>query len=215
MPATLRISVILFVALLLSACQSAYYGAWEKLGVHKRDILVDRVEEARESQEEGQEQFRSALEKFQSVVAVDGGELEERYKALDDEYRASMSAAEEIRERIEAVDNVARALFEEWRDELEEYTNQRLKAESARRLRETEQRYRQLYSAMHDAEESIDPVLDTLRDHVLYLKHNLNARAIAALRGEVRSIDADVERLIASMQASIEEADQFLAQLRD
>lgn len=34
-----------FVAMLaLSGCQSAYYAAWEKVGVEKRDILVDRVE---------------------------------------------------------------------------------------------------------------------------------------------------------------------------
>lgn len=45
----------------LSGCQSAYYGAWEKLGVEKRDILVDRVENAKESQEEAQEQFADAL----------------------------------------------------------------------------------------------------------------------------------------------------------
>ena len=39
-----------FVAILaLSGCQSAYYAAWEKVGVEKRDILVDRVENAKES----------------------------------------------------------------------------------------------------------------------------------------------------------------------
>ena len=36
----------------LTGCQSAYYAAWEKVGVEKRDILVDRVENAKDSQEE-------------------------------------------------------------------------------------------------------------------------------------------------------------------
>lgn len=211
----LRTTAILVLSVLLSACQSAYYGAWEKFGVHKRDILVDRVEDARESQEDGQKQFQSALEQFKSVVAFEGGALEERYQKLNAEYQASTEAAEEIRKRIEAVDDVARALFSEWREELDEYSNQRLKAESERHLRATEQRYSELYSAMQNAERAIEPVLTTLNDHVLYLKHNLNARAIAALKGEVQSIDADIQDLIERMQRSIKEADRFLTQLRE
>lgn len=200
--------------LTLAACQSAYYSAMEKVGVHKRDILIDRVEAARESQQEGQEQFKTALEQFKSVVAFDGGELEDRYNALNDEYEASVAAADDIRDRIDAVESVAQALFDEWREELDQYSNARLKADSARRLRETENRYQQLIKTMRSAEHSIEPVLSTLHDHVLYLKHNLNARAIASLKGEVRSIDADVQRLIDNMQRSIREADTFIQRLQ-
>ncbi|MAT51258.1 MAG: DNA repair protein [Porticoccaceae bacterium] len=206
------ISLALF-CLVLAACQSAYYGAWEKVGVHKRDILVDRVEDAREAQEDGQKQFKSALAEFKSVTAFDGGDLEKRYEALESEYEASERAATEIRDRIDAVDNVAKALFKEWRAELKEYTNPRLKADSERQLKATESRYRELLAAMKNAERSIDPVLGALKDHVLYLKHNLNARAIASLQGEVRTIDRDVDKLIADMQRAIQEADRFLAQL--
>ena len=39
-------------------CQKAYYGTMEKFGVHKRDIMVDRVEEARDSQQEAKEQVQ-------------------------------------------------------------------------------------------------------------------------------------------------------------
>ncbi len=53
--------IIIASLLSLTACQSAYYTAWEKLGVEKRDILVDRVEDARDSQTDAQKQFASAL----------------------------------------------------------------------------------------------------------------------------------------------------------
>jgi len=56
-------------------------------------------------------------------------------------------------------------------------------------------------------------VLATLQDHVLYLKHNLNARAINAIRGEADTIDTHVQHLINDMQRAINEADRFLAQL--
>jgi hypothetical protein len=48
-----NLAIILTFALLLSACESAYYDALEKVGVHKREILIDRIETAQESQEEG------------------------------------------------------------------------------------------------------------------------------------------------------------------
>lgn len=208
-----RRAVLLIAVLAIAACQSAYYGAWEKVGVHKRDILIDRVEAAQESQREGQEQFKSALEQFKSVVAFDGGELQSHYDKLNREYESSLAAAEDIRERIDAVDAVAQALFSEWEEELDQYSNTRLKSDSQQRLRTTRQRYQQLLQAMQSAERSIDPVIATLRDHVLYLKHNLNAQAIAALKGEVQSIDADVQTLLATMQRAISEADAFLAQL--
>lgn len=47
------LTIILPFVLLLSACESAYYDALEKVGVHKREILIDRIEAAQEAQEEG------------------------------------------------------------------------------------------------------------------------------------------------------------------
>ncbi|HAG41447.1 MAG TPA: DUF2959 domain-containing protein, partial [Pseudoalteromonas sp.] len=61
---TLLSASVLAITLTLSGCQSAYYSAMEKVGVHKRDILIDRVEETKDSQEESQEEFQSALERL-------------------------------------------------------------------------------------------------------------------------------------------------------
>ena len=196
------------------SCKTAYYGTMEKVGIHKRDILIDRVEDAQESQEEGQEQFVAALDKFKEVVAFSGGDLEERYESLNDEYEDSVAAAEKISQHIEDVESVSSALFEEWSDELEEYSNPRLKADSQKRLTATKKRYQQLIATMHKAEKSIDPVLSTLHDHVLYLKHNLNARAIDSLQGEVNAIDADVQALVREMQRSIDESQRFIKDLQ-
>ena len=91
--------VLLLTALVvLSGCESVYYDTWEKLGVHKREILIDRIEDAQTAQEEGQEQFKNALEQFQAVVNFDGGDLEAIYRKLDDEYEDSLTAADKIRD---------------------------------------------------------------------------------------------------------------------
>jgi predicted nucleic acid-binding Zn-ribbon protein len=185
----------------------------EKVGIHKRDILVDRVVAARDSQEEAKKQFQSALERFSSVVNFHGGDLEEKYLELKDELESLEDRAREVHERIAAVEDVAEALFDEWEAELDQYSSQSLRRASERKLRETRRRYNQLIRAMKRAEAKIEPVLKPLRDEVLFLKHNLNARAIASLKTELERIETDVSVLLKDMEESIKEADAFIQTL--
>ena len=67
---------------------------------------------------------------------------------------------------------------------------------------------------MKKAEQRIDPVLRPLRDQVLYLKHNLNARALAQLDTTNRTLEADISRLISEMETSIREAENFIRDLK-
>jgi hypothetical protein len=196
--------------LCLLSCQSAYYATMEKLGYHKRDILVSRVQDARDSQQEAKEQFRSALEKFSSVVNFRGGALQDTYDQLQAELDTSEAQAQVVHQRITAVADVAEALFDEWQAELSQYSNEQLRRASRRQLAQTRQRYQPLIGAMKRAEAKIEPVLAVFRDQVLFLKHNLNAQAIASLQQEVTTVEANVASLIRDMEASIVEADAFL-----
>ena len=198
------------IIFLMFGCESTYYKAMETIGYHKRDIMVDRVQDARDAQEEAKEQFESALEKFSSVVGFRGGDLEEKYNQLKGEYEESVTKADAVRNRIAAVEDVAEDLFAEWQQELTQYTNSKLKQSSALKLRETKSKYAQLIAAMKRAEKKMDPVLSAFQDQVLYLKHNLNAQAIASLQSELASIETDVARPIKEMEASIKEADKFI-----
>ncbi|WP_312938205.1 DUF2959 domain-containing protein [Stutzerimonas nitrititolerans] len=209
-----RLILVCCALLTLVGCQSAYYSAMEKAGIHKRDILVDRVEDARDSQQHAKEQFKDALERYRSVVEVKGGDLQKRYDALNSEYEASVVSARDVRSRIEAVEDVANALFKEWEGELKQYSNASLKSDSAKELSRTRTEYRTLIQRMKAAEQRIEPVLSVLRDQVLFLKHNLNARAISALHGEYRSLQGNVEQLLADMQRAIDEADTFIRRLQ-
>ncbi|MBD5778924.1 DUF2959 domain-containing protein [Pelagicoccus sp. NFK12] len=200
--------------LLLCSCQSAYYGAMEKFGVHKRDILVDRVEEAREAQEEAKEQFESAFEEFLAVSEVDVSELKAVYDRLQAAFNESEAKAKAVRSRIKAIDEVSKALFKEWEGELEQYTSPELRAVSAEQLESTQKLSKNLIQAMDGAAAKMDPVLNAFRDQVLFLKHNLNAQAIAALNKTSLALREEVEVLIKQMEASIDEANAFVAQMR-
>ena len=208
--AVLFFALMLFPAFITGGCQKAYYSAMEKVGVHKRDIMVDRVEEARDSQQEAKEQFQSALEQFTTVLNFKGGKLEDKYKTLQAEYERSEARAGEVRDRIEAVEDVSEALFAEWEDELGQYSSKTLRRDSERKLARTRSQYNQLIRAMHRAEEKIEPVLKAFRDQVLYLKHNLNAQAIASLQSELVEVESDIADLIREMEKSIGEANSFI-----
>lgn len=198
----------------LSGCQSAYYSAMEKVGFEKRDILVDRVEDTRDAQEEAQQQFSSALDQFSQLINFDGGELQEVYENLKDQYEASESSAQRVTDRIDNVESVADALFDEWQDELEQYSNESLRRDSSRKLKETQRRYDDLLRSMRRAESKMAPVLSALQDNVLYLKHNLNASAIGALQGEYGNIKRDIDQLIKEMNSAIAQSNDFIASIR-
>ena len=202
--------VALATVLFTAGCSSAYYGTLEKFGYAKREVLVDRVEKAQESQTEAKEQFASALERFLAVTKADGGELQRTYDALNADFKRSEARAAEVRDRIDSVEDVAEELFSEWKRELEQYTNATLRRESQRQLDATRRNYDNLLKLMHRAAERMEPVLSTFRDQVLFLKHNLNAQAIASLGSTHRELEADISRLVADMEASIREAEDFI-----
>lgn len=215
MPSLIKTFSFLFVTALLVGCSSAYYSAMEKVGIHKRDIMVDRIVEAKESQEEAQEQFKSALEELSSLINFNGGELEEKYQLVEAQYEASKEAADNVSTRIDKIENVAEALFEEWQEEIELISNANYRRQSSTKLKQTQSRYKTLMRSMRNAEKKMAPILTALQDNTLFLKHNLNAKAVGALQGEVKSIKRDVDVLIKEMNAAIKQSQQFIDMLEN
>jgi Protein of unknown function (DUF2959) len=200
---------------LLWGCSTMYYSTMEKFGQEKRDILVKRVSKARDAQAETQEVFKDALEQFGSVVAVDGGNLQKQYNRRRKELERCEDRAEAVGERINDVDRVARDLFKEWKAETKQYQNASFRRDSEAKLRETKRKYERMMEAMRNAESKIEPVLSVFRDQVLFLKHNLNARALASLQGESAQIEMDVNQLIQDLSTAIAEADRFIQTMVD
>ena len=182
----------------------------QALWAEPRDILVDRVEDARDVQQETTEEFKSALEKFRSVVHFDGGDLEKKFNTLSDALESSEKAAKKIGSRVDKVVDASNTLLEEWRDELQDYHDSALKQKASRQFDRTRDRATQLIAAMRKAEEKTEPVLAAFRDQVLFLKHNLNMQAITALTEETATIESNVAALIQDMEASIAEANAFI-----
>lgn len=217
---TIKVSGLLAILLVavcltpLTGCRSTYYSAYEKFGVYKRDLLKKRVTEARDDQKEAQEQFKDALTRLKEITGYQGGELERRYTALKNEYDDCVEKAESVRKRIRDVETVSEDLFEEWEKEIDQIGTPSLRDSSRSQLTATRSRYRDLHRALTSAEQSMTPVLKQFQDYVLYLKHNLNAQAIASLKGETSNIQDEITRLIEQMNRSITRADEFIKTLQ-
>jgi len=184
------------------------------MGVHKRDLLVDRVEDAQQAQQAASEEFATALERFTSVVNVEPSELSATYDRLNNSFESAESRAGQVSDRINAVEDVSEDLFSEWRGEIDMISNANLRSASARQLGSSEARYADLIRSMRRAEARMEPVLTTFRDHVLFLKHNLNAQAVSALRTELDNIESNVGQLIEEMQNSIAESQDFIDEMQ-
>jgi len=210
----IRYLVLVLCMIGVAGCSSVYYGTMEKMGVHKRDIMVDRVKAARDTQNETKEQFLTAMEQFKSVVHFQGGDLEKEYNKLNATLKKSESKAADVHNRIQAVEDVSEALFSEWRSEIKQYSSDALRRSSQQKYDVTKKKYEDLIKAMKKAESKLEPALAPLRDQVLFMKHNLNARAIAGLNGELTSVQTNVDRLVRDMETAIAEADRFIATLQ-
>ena len=204
------LALLLLAGFLLSGCRSTYYAMWESVGKEKRHLLRDEVEDAREDQAKASEEFKDALTRIKELTGFQGGELENVYLQLKDDYEDCESRASVIDDRIANVEQIAADLFVEWEAEIGQMTNATFRSNSRQSLARTRERYNQLHRAMVQARSRMDPVLSRLNDYVLYLKHNLNAQAVGALGSEMGSIEADVDVLVRDIERSIEAADTFL-----
>ncbi|MEM9495975.1 MAG: DUF2959 domain-containing protein [Pseudomonadota bacterium] len=213
MTTTLFRAALAAIGLASAGCATVYYDTMERMGFEKRDILVDRVKDARAEQAEAQETFASALDEFRALIGNDGGDLERQYDKLNASYERSKRQAADVRKRIKDVDDVSTRLFKEWEGELALFESADLRRRSSQQLSATRRDYDALHAAMTRAADKMDPVLELYQDQVLFLKHNLNARAISSLEIERTRIEEQVAALLEEMNAAIAEADAFIASM--
>ncbi|MEM6551810.1 MAG: DUF2959 family protein [Planctomycetota bacterium] len=195
-------------------CRSLYYRAQSALGNEKRDLLVDAIEDVRDEQQDAKEEFSSALDR---LLALTGGEitdLKQAYDKLRSDYEDAADAAADVRSEIAEVKRVAGDLFVEWEGRIEENTDADQRAIMKRQLSDSKQRYATLESKMDAAAARMAPVLEAFSNQVIFLESSLNAQAIASLEGKAVQIESDVTALIEQMNASIAEADAFIASMQ-
>jgi predicted nuclease with TOPRIM domain len=206
---------IIFLSLLgsISGCSRIYYSTWEVFGKHKRDLLRDEVEAGREQQIATQEQFQDALQVLQASYGTIDQDMQERYDDLKASYDAADKDSIRLIKRIEEIEKTANDLFDEWNQEAESMQNQQLRSSSLEKLSQMQSQFRELSASLRSSQRTMEPVLVSLRDHTLYLKHNLNSAALGSLKQEAQAIELDIVDLVNRMDNSIRDSEKFLRTL--
>lgn len=199
--------------LMVVGCTRTYYKAMATLGKEKRDILVSRVKDSRKEQQQAKEQIKTTMESFQALTGFQGGQLEKNYKKLNSEYEKAADTANKLHDRIDSIDKVSNDLFKEWQKEIDGMDNRKLKQQSANMLRQSRLQEAGYIKTMRQTEARMTPVISAFHDQVVFLKHNLNARAIGSLKGTSAKISTDVDVLLTSLDGSMAQADALIQSL--
>ena len=211
------VRIVLLALLVAAGCQTArtaYYDTWEKFGYQKRERLVDDVKAAQKEQTAAKQQFGSALAEFKSVVAGSGGDTQTMYDKLNAAYTNSSTQADAVNAKIATVRHVGDALFAEWQGEVKQIEgDDALQKQSQSLYDKTKLSYGAMLTHMDAAAATMKPVLQKFKNRVLFLKSNLNAQAIASLGQTNLELGNDIDNLIRQMEASIAEADKFIAEV--
>ena len=207
------VCIPLIVLALLAGCTSTYYKTMRTLGKEKRDILVQRIKDAKKDQDQTKAQLQTTMQSFQALTGFQGGSLEKSYKRLNSDYESAASQAGKLHDKIQSIDQVSKDLFKEWQGEINAMDNAKLKAQDNVMLRNAKTRQATYMRAMRRTEDQVAPVLKAFQDQVLFLKHNLNSRAIGSLKGTTVTLQGDVADLIQSIDASSQEADKLISSL--
>lgn len=192
------------------AVNKAKYEAYEMVGIEKRDLFKKEVSKVREEQEETGEAFKDALTKLKEIYDFDGGDLEKAHGQLNSSYEEAQEKSKGVTGRITQLNTVAQDLFSEWENEIQEMSSAELKLKSRSKLSETKQKYGVLHKQLKKSEAKIAPVLGKLKDQVLFMKHNLNAKAIGGLKTESTKIQNDIEVLMNEMKESNKKAESLM-----
>jgi len=201
--------------LILAGCQTAYYSFWEKLGREKRDLLEANVRSAESGQLEVQKHFKDTLSRIRTEFKVEGGSLENVYDSVSADNDRATDKANTLRKRIANVKTIADDLFVEWRREARTIQTARLRQDSELKLETSRHRFDRMYASMRKVEKAMDPVLARLNDQTLYLKHNLNAKAVNALQGELRDVEKEITELNKFISDSIQSSEKFTQTFRE
>lgn len=202
------------VLIALSGCGKAYYKAWEALGKEKRDLLVSEMGKTNSDQQELQNQFKDTLQRIRTEYKFDEGNLGKTYDNLSRDYDRAEAKAKSLRSHIARAKTIASDLFVEWRTEANQMTDADLRNQSLRELEESQARFATTAKLLDESVKRIDPVLKSLHDHVLAIKHALNAKAIGGLEGNLRGFLPQIEQLITNMQQSIDSAREYEKSLK-
>jgi len=185
---------------LLTSCA----GTSEADSLKEVDTLVSRIERVHVESELAKQRVREAVDLLHFIV---GPEFSGDPVLAYGDFVAAVERSEEqetvLRSSVSSMKASATSVFSSWSEGLAVFANPNMRARSEERLRETRERYGAITASADPALDSMETLNASLRDHVLFLEHDFNPYAVAALGGEVGSVTEHASRLDANLDVCL------------
>ena len=175
--------------LLLAGITGCALFSGKKGGPAQVDDLAGSVERTYVDSELSKERVRAAVHALQAIVETSyDGDAVAAFAVFLEAIEASEQQAERLRSSVESMKGAAEPVFKQWNDDLDEFTSAEMRQRSTARLAATRQRYDSIVAAVDPAQAAYDALNKGLRDHALFLSHDLNPASLTAIRDDVRNL---------------------------
>jgi hypothetical protein len=206
------ITTMAMSALGLVGCKSSptYVKAMDVVGFEKREMLKERLQEARDSQVEAKQQLQTALYTLRRFESVPAAEVSDFHDDLKGEVDKAKEEIDDLNGDIAAVETVAKEMFTDWEDELASYESAELRQKSAEELRETRRNYSTMIEQLRETQRKLSAVVPALEDQVLYVEHSINAGEKPAESDKLDDVREQISTLIEELEGSIDRTQRFI-----
>jgi hypothetical protein len=183
----------------------------EKNGPGTVNDLVSAIEKVYVNSELSKERVRVALDALGAIAASEyKGDALLAYTKLDEAITDSEEHAEALRASVEDMQDAAEPVFERWFEDLKQISSPEMRQRSRARLLATRERYDAIVAAVEPAMASYEAVNKNLRDHALFLGHDLNPASVADIREDVRTLGTQADALDASLDVCLKAARDYV-----
>jgi len=171
-------------------------------GLIEVDELLSRVEAVQVEAQLGRQRSGDAYEALRAILAADfDGDPVAAYAQLSDALESSKQQAEKLAKSVAPMKKTAEGVFEEWTASLESFGSTEMRQRSQTRLEESRSRYDAILTKAVSAQLAYDAFNADLEDHALFLEHDFNTAAVAAIEDEVESLGERARELDGRLQS--------------
>jgi len=181
----LRPSIALLA--LLAGCTS---GSDRQGAPVKVDEMMTWIERVHIEAERARDSISDSFQKLNLLAAgrFDSDPAPVIYARFVQSIDVAEEQAKRFRESVGPMLEAAQPVFAHWQEDIQKIASERLRQRSEMRFQIAKERYDAIAKAAVPAKSQLDTFVASLRDHALFLGHDLNASAIDDIQEEVKLV---------------------------
>jgi hypothetical protein len=193
--------------LLFASCSSTD----PRSGIVETNELSARIEEVRAGSDLAKQRVEAAVKSLKNLTHAD---FKEDATAAFVDFVAAVDASTQQSDQLHAsvvkMKEESVPLFKKWEQSLEAFSSDQMRQHSKERQQKTHERFDAIVSSAEAAQVACDALNVRLRDHVAYLRFDLNSSALAMIQGEVVALEQSAATLSTQLVACQDAAKAYV-----